>query len=54
MIPQSGQTSLVVIHSEVIEVTLDASSERLMLHRHEILSNVVYEIFPGASPVTFF
>jgi hypothetical protein len=34
MMTQSGETPLVVIHAEVVEVTLDASSERFMLHRY--------------------
>jgi hypothetical protein len=34
MMTQDSETPLVVIHSEVIEMTLDASFERLMLHRY--------------------
>jgi hypothetical protein len=34
MMIQSSQTSLVIIHSEVIKVTLDASSKRLELLRY--------------------
>ena len=33
MMTECGKTPLIVIHSEVVEVTLDASLERLMLHR---------------------
>jgi hypothetical protein len=34
MMTQDSETPLVVIHAEVIKVTLDASLERLMLHRY--------------------
>ena len=32
MMAQDGQTALVIIHAKIIEVTLEASLERLMLH----------------------
>ena len=47
MMTQSVQTSLVVIHSEVVKMTLDASSERLMLHRYWHLPLAAAQLMGG-------